>query len=98
MAKRGRKKQLSKFKLGNKVKIASEPGRVFEIVWYKEGDTTCAIQDYRTRLLAKVNQLIPIIEGEDDIEISASTTTDKEWMENARQYLQKIKTEGYEHN
>jgi len=96
MAKRGRKKQLNKFKLGDKVKIATEPGSIFEIVWYKEGDTTCAIQDYRNRLLAKVSQLIPVVEGEDDAEISASTTTDKEWMKEARQYLDKIKTEGYE--
>ena len=96
MAKRGRKKRADKFKLGDKVKLALEPGRVFELVWYKEGDTTCAIQDYRTRSLAKTSQLIPYIEGEDDIKLATPKTNDKEWMKRARQYLDKIKTEGYE--
>ena len=56
MAKRGRKKQISKFKLGDKVTTIAEPG-IWELVWYKDGGDICAIQNSRRRMLAKVSQL-----------------------------------------
>jgi hypothetical protein len=40
-------------KVGDKVKSLSHPGRVFTLVWYKKGDTTCAIADEKIRLIAK---------------------------------------------
>ena len=97
MAKRGRKKQTPKFKLGDKVRSAGEIG-IWDLVWYKEGDTTCAIQNHQVRVLAKVSQLNLVVEGEDGEELSTPIATDKEWMKEARQHLDKIKTEGYEHN
>ena len=97
MAKRGRKKQTPKFKLGDKVRSAGEIG-IWDLVWYKEGDTTCAIQNHQVRVLAKVSQLNLVVEGEDGNELSTPIATDKEWMKEARQHLDKIKTEGYEHN
>ena len=97
MAKRGRKKQPSKFKLGDKVTVAKDPG-IWELVWYKDGDDSCAIQNSRVRSLAKVSQLKLVVEGEDNTELPLPMTTDKEWMKEARQYLDKVKTEGYEHN
>ena len=56
MAKRGRKKKPSQFKVGDKVTCTKEPG-TWELVWYKEGDDTCGIQNTKYRMLAKVNQL-----------------------------------------
>ena len=97
MAKRGRKKQTPKFKLGDKVRSTGEIG-IWDLVWYKEGDTTCAIQNHKVRVLAKVSQLNLVVEGEDGEELSTPIATDKEWMKEARQHLDKIKTEGYEHN
>ena len=97
MAKRGRKKQTPKFKLGDKVRSTGEIG-IWDLVWYKEGDTTCAIQNHQVRVLAKVSQLNLVVEGEDGEELSTPIATDKEWMKEARQHLDKIKTEGYEHN
>ena len=97
MTKRGRKKQTPKFKLGDKVRSTGEIG-IWDLVWYKEGDTTCAIQNHKTRALTKVSQLSLVVEGEEGEELPIPITTDKEWMKEARQYLDKIKTEGYEHN
>jgi|TARA_B100001094_G_scaffold200039_1_gene194105 hypothetical protein len=56
MAKRGRKKKPSQFKVGDKVTCTKEPG-TWELVWYQEGDDTCGIQNTKYRMLAKVNQL-----------------------------------------
>jgi len=56
MAKRGRKKQISKFKVGDSVTVPKESG-TWELVWYQEGDDTCGIQNTKYRMLAKVNQL-----------------------------------------
>ena len=95
MAKRGRKKQPSKFKLGDKVTVAKDPG-IWELVWYKDGDDSCAIQNSRVRSLAKVSQLKLVVEGEDNTELPLPISTNKEWMKNARKYLEKIKIEGYE--
>jgi len=96
MAKRGRKKQAPKFKLGDKVTTINNPG-IWELVWYKDGENICAIQNSRVRALAKVNQLKLASEETDTIELP-TPSTDKEWMNEARQYLDKIKTEGYEYN
>ena len=96
MAKRGRKKQAPKFKLGDKVTTINNLG-IWELVWYKDGDDSCAIQNSRVRALAKVTQLKLASEETDTIELP-TPSTDKEWMKEARQYLDKIKTEGYEHN
>ena len=97
MAQRGRKKKISQFKVGDKVRSAEQIG-IWDLVWYKEGDTTCAIQNHQVRVLAKVSQLNLVVEGEDGEELSTPIATDKEWMKEARQHLDKIKTEGYEHN
>ena len=44
-------------KLGDKVISNKFPGRVFELAWYQEGDTTCAIQDEKLRAVVKVSTL-----------------------------------------
>jgi hypothetical protein len=44
-------------KLGDKVTSTKYPDRVFELVWYKEGDNTCAIQDKTLRAVVKVSSL-----------------------------------------
>jgi hypothetical protein len=44
-------------KLGDKVTSTKFPDRVFKLVWYKEGDATCAIQDERLRAVVKVSTL-----------------------------------------
>jgi hypothetical protein len=38
--------------LGDKVRCTTHPG-VWELVWYKEGDTTCAIQNEKYRCIVK---------------------------------------------
>ena len=43
-------------KQGDKVKCTTYPG-VWELVWYKEGDTTCAIQNKTYRYIVKVATL-----------------------------------------
>jgi hypothetical protein len=68
MAKRGRKKQTPKFKLGDKVTTTALPG-MWELVWYKEGDDVCAIQNNRRRMLAKVSQLKLASEDVDTIKL-----------------------------
>jgi len=44
-------------KLGDKVISSKFPDRVFELVWYKEGDETCAVQDEKLRAIVKVSTL-----------------------------------------
>ncbi len=44
-------------KLGDKVISTNYPGRVFDLVWYKEGDSTCGIQDKQLRAVVKVSTL-----------------------------------------
>ena len=44
-------------KEGDKVTSTQYPNRVFELVWYKEGDNTCAIQDEKIRAVVKVSTL-----------------------------------------
>ncbi len=44
-------------KLGDKVISTNYSGRVFELVWYQEGDATCAIQDKKIRAVVKVSTL-----------------------------------------
>ena len=86
-----------KFKVGDKVRSAEQIG-IWDLVWYQKGDTTCAIQNHKTRALTKVSQLSLVVEGEGGEELPTPIATDKEWMKEARQYLDKVKTEGYEHN
>ena len=43
-------------KQGDKVTCMTHPG-VWELVWYKEGDTTCAIQNEKYRCIVKVATL-----------------------------------------
>ena len=45
-----------KLKQGDKVTCITQPG-VWELVWYKTGDTTCAIQNYKYRCIVKVATL-----------------------------------------
>jgi hypothetical protein len=40
-------------KVGDKVKSFSRPGELFTLVWYKKGDSTCAIANEKIRLIAK---------------------------------------------
>ena len=44
------------FKLGDKVTCISYPG-TWTLVWYKEGDHTCAIQNEKYRYIVKVATL-----------------------------------------
>ena len=50
------KKQTYKFKEGDKVTTTALPG-IWELVWYKDGDDICAIQNSRRKMLAKVSGL-----------------------------------------
>ena len=43
-------------KLGDKVTCLTQPG-IWELVWYKEGDTTCAIQNKSQRYIVKTSTL-----------------------------------------
>lgn len=54
-------------KQGDKVKCISYPG-VWTLVWYKEGDTTCAIQNETRRYIVKVASLSLI---ENKLKVSA---------------------------
>ena len=97
MAQRGRKKKISQFKVGDKVRSAEQIG-IWDLVWYQEGDTTCAIQNHQTRALTKVSQLSLVVEDGDGEKLPIPIATDKKWMKQAKEYLNKIKIEGYEHN
>jgi len=46
----------SALKQGDKVRCMTHPG-VWELVWYKEGDTTCAIQNEKYRCIVKTSIL-----------------------------------------
>ena len=50
-------------KLGDKVISNKFPGRIFDLVWYQEGDTTCAIQDEKLRAVVKVSTLYLVPQG-----------------------------------
>ena len=43
-------------KQGDKVKCTTHPGE-WTLVWYKEGDNTCAIQNEKYRYIVKVTTL-----------------------------------------
>ena len=43
-------------KQGDKVTCTTHPG-IWELVWYREGDTTCAIQNERYRYIVNVSSL-----------------------------------------
>ena len=43
-------------KVGDKVTCVSYPG-IWDLVWYKEGDATCAIQNDKYRYIVKVATL-----------------------------------------
>jgi len=44
-------------KVGDKIISTQYPDRVFELVWYKKGDSTCGIQDKQLRAVVKVSTL-----------------------------------------
>ena len=44
-------------KLGDTVTSTKYPDRVFKLVWYKERDATCAVQDETLRAVVKVSSL-----------------------------------------
>jgi hypothetical protein len=44
-------------KLGDKVISTKYPDREFELVWYQEGDSTCAVQDKTLRAIVKTSSL-----------------------------------------
>ena len=46
----------NRFYLGDKVKCLTHPG-IWTLVWYKKGDTTCAIQNEKYRCIVKTNTL-----------------------------------------
>jgi hypothetical protein len=46
----------NRFYLGDKVTCLTHPG-IWELVWYKEGDTTCAIQNEKYRCIVKTSTL-----------------------------------------
>ena len=53
-----------KFKVGDKVTSIGHKG-IWDLVWYKEGDTTCAIKNSHMRAIAKISQLT-LIKGDFD--------------------------------
>jgi|TARA_B110000285_G_scaffold4566_1_gene4842 hypothetical protein len=83
-----------KFKVGDKVRSAEQIG-IWDLVWYQKGDTTCAIQNHKTRALTKVSQLSLVVEGEDGEELPTPIATDKKLSKQGKD-LKKPKTEGYE--
>lgn len=44
-------------KQGDKVTCTTHPESVWELVWYKAGDATCAIQNEKYRYIVKVATL-----------------------------------------
>ena len=40
-------------KVGDKVTTTQYPNREFDLVWYQEGDSTCAVQDEKIRAIVK---------------------------------------------
>ena len=67
-----------KFKVGDKVATILEPKIIFELVWYKEGDATCAIQNSRLRSIVKVQNLTLVEEQYDDISSYGDEESDGE--------------------
>ena len=58
----GRRKKdgVARFKVGDKVTSSEyQDDRIFELVWYQDGDATCAIQDESLRAICKVYFLLP---------------------------------------
>lgn len=51
-------------KQGDKVTCMTQPG-IWELVWYKEGDTTCAIQNKTYRYIVKTVTLKVVKDKED---------------------------------
>ena len=72
-----------KFKVGDKVRSAEQIG-IWDLVWYQKGDTTCAIQNHKTRALTKVSQLSLVVEGEDGEELPTPIATDKKGMKQTK--------------
>jgi hypothetical protein len=81
-----------KFKVGDKVATILEPKIIFELVWYKEGDATCAIQNSRLRLIVKVHSLIRVEEQYDDTSSYGDEESDGE------EYNQEDKSSTEEYN
>jgi hypothetical protein len=50
-------------KQGDKVTCTMHPG-IWTLVWYKEGDSTCAIQNHQYRYIVKVTSLFKIKDKE----------------------------------
>lgn len=50
---------VNNMKEGDKVTCTTHPGE-WTLVWYKEGDNTCAIQNDRMRYIVKVATLKPV--------------------------------------
>jgi hypothetical protein len=48
--------QINKMKQGDKVTCTTHPGE-WTLVWYKEGDNTCAIQNDKYRYIVKTATL-----------------------------------------
>jgi hypothetical protein len=44
-------------KVGDKVTTTKYPNREFDLVWYQEGDSTCAVQDEKIRAIVKTSTL-----------------------------------------
>ena len=82
----------TKFKVGDKVRSNDQMG-IWDLVWYKKGDTTCAIQNDSKRVLAKISQLKLVGENEIIAEDDGYTFTEKPWMKNARKYLDENKND-----
>ena len=55
-----------KFKLGDKVTINFKPNEVYEIVYYKDNDTTCGVMNGNIRYIEKVKNLTLIEEQYND--------------------------------
>ena len=53
-----------KFTVGDKVTSIEHEG-IWDLVWYKDGDTTCAIENSHMRAIAKISQL-KLIKGDLD--------------------------------
>lgn len=49
--------KLNNMKVGDKVTTTKYPDREFELVWYQEGDSTCAVQDEKLRAIVKTSTL-----------------------------------------
>jgi hypothetical protein len=50
-------------KVGDKVTTTKYPDREFELVWYQEGDSTCAVQDKKIRAIVKTSTLSLVTQG-----------------------------------